>query len=58
MIALYPPNDGSAPFRKFTLGSGKTYFPDFDNGGRVNVSDPDDVNELLTEGWLSQKPRR
>ena len=50
MITLSPPK-GKAPFKRIKLHSGLTVHPDFENGGRVNVADQADADELIAEGW-------
>jgi hypothetical protein len=50
MIELTPPQ-GQAPFKRFTLHSGLTVFPNFDQGGKVRVPDEADAQELEKEGW-------
>jgi hypothetical protein len=51
MITLTPP-EGKTPFKRITLHSGTTYFPDFSKGGQVKISDEADAQELIAEGWL------
>jgi hypothetical protein len=51
MITLFPPDDGTRPFKKITLHSGLTIFPDREDGGRVEVADRADADELIAEGW-------
>jgi hypothetical protein len=45
------PAEHMTPYRRFTLGSGRTYAPDFSKGGRVNVNSEQDAHELEAEGW-------
>jgi hypothetical protein len=49
-IVMIPP-PGEALFKKFTLSSGVTYFPDFHRGGQVVVDIEADAIELEREGW-------
>jgi hypothetical protein len=55
VITLTPPK-GDAPFRTFTLGSGRTYRPDFEKNGQVQVSIELDACELESEGWKRTTP--
>jgi hypothetical protein len=57
MIKLFPPA-GDAPFKRFTLHSGTTYFPDFSNGGCVKVQTEDDAVDLESEGWTRDAASR
>jgi hypothetical protein len=53
-LSMVPPPD-EALFKRFTLSSGNTYFPNFRHGGRVIVKTEADAAELLREGWTLEK---